>query len=53
MALAVSRLIEHQTGWSIRRFVKNAGRGTGPYRSRPDRTPSPPPTPSPAISRKP
>jgi hypothetical protein len=25
-ALAVSRRIEHQTGWSIRKFVKNARR---------------------------
>jgi transposase len=25
-ALAVSRLIDHQTGWSIRKFVKTARR---------------------------
>jgi hypothetical protein len=51
-ALAVSRWIEHQTGWSIRKFVKTARR----YRtikSRPGRTPSPPPTRSLATSARP
>jgi hypothetical protein len=48
-ALAVSRWIEHQTGWSIRKFVKTARR----YRtiqSRSATTSSPPPTPSPTTS---
>jgi hypothetical protein len=51
-ALAVSRWIEAQTGWSIRKFVKPPA-ATAPSRSRPDGRPSPPPTPSPATSAKP
>jgi hypothetical protein len=34
-ALAVSRWIEAQTGWSIRKFIKTARR-YAPSRSRPD-----------------
>lgn len=44
-ALAVSRFIEHQTGWPIREFVKTARR----YRTvqiQADPTSSPPPTQS-------
>jgi hypothetical protein len=48
-ALAVSRCIEHQTGWSIRKFVQTASR-YAPFRSRPGRAPSPPPTPSQTTS---
>ena len=40
-ALAVSRWIEHQTGWSIRKFIKTACHR--PSRSRPDGILSPPP----------
>ena len=51
-ALAVSRWIEHRTGWSIRKFVKTARR----YRTiqiQAGRTPSPPPTPCPTTSARP
>jgi hypothetical protein len=51
-ALAVSRWIERQTGWSIRKFVKTAA-ATAPSRSRPAPTPSPPPTPCPTTSARP
>jgi Glycosyl transferases group 1 len=51
-ALAVSRWIEQQTGWSIRKFVNTARR----YRTigiQAGRTPSPPPTPCPPTSGQP
>ena len=42
-ALAVSRWVEHVTGYSIRKFVKPPA-DTAPSRSRPATTSSPPPT---------
>jgi hypothetical protein len=52
-ALAISRPIEHQTGWSIRKFVKTDRR----YRTHPDpgraTTSSSPPTHCPTTPRSP
>jgi hypothetical protein len=51
-ALAVSRRIEHQTGWSIRNFIKTARR----YRTiqmQAGTTSSAPPTPTPTTSAQP
>ena len=51
-ALAVSRWIEAQTGWSVRKFVKTARR----YRTieiQAGSAPSPPPTPCPTTSARP
>jgi hypothetical protein len=44
-ALAVSNWIEHQTGWSIKKFVRPPG-PTAPCRSEPASNLSPPPTPT-------
>ena len=44
-ALAVSRWIEQQTGWSIRKFSRQPA-AAAPSKSRPATTPSPLPTPS-------
>jgi len=49
-ALAASRWIEHQAGWSIRKFVKTARR-YAPSRSRPATTSSPAADPLPADLR--
>ena len=51
-ALAVSHWIEHQTGWSIKKFVRTARRYRT-VRSAPGNKPSPPPTPYPTTSAKP
>ncbi len=51
-AMAVSHYIEHQTGWSIKKFVRTARR----YRTvkiRPATRPSPPPTRYPTTSAPP
>jgi hypothetical protein len=50
-ALAVSRWIEAQTGWSIRNSSRPPA-ATAPSRSRPDGRPSPPPTLSPEDLRQ-
>jgi hypothetical protein len=51
-ALAVSRWIEAQAGWSIRKFVRPPA-ATAPSRSGPDGRRSPPPTLSPTTSARP
>jgi hypothetical protein len=51
-ALAISRWIEHATGWSVRRFVKTAA-ATAPFTSRPAITSSPPLTRYPTTSVRP
>jgi len=52
-ALAVSRWIEHQTGWSIRKFVKTARRYRTVEIQAGARTPSPPPARSPTTCARP
>ena len=51
-ALAVSHWIEHQTGWSIKKFVQH--HTPLPHRADPRRAtkPSPPPTPYPTSSTR-
>ena len=52
-ALAVSRWIEHQTRWSIRKFVKTARRYRTVQIQAGPCTSSPPPTPSPTTCARP
>ena len=52
-ALAVSHWIEHQTGWSIKKFVRTATPLPHRDRSEPETRPSPPPTRYPTTSATP
>ena len=51
-ALAVSRWLERQTGWSIKKLI-TACAATTPSRSKPATKSSPPQTPSPTTSARP